>query len=109
MRRIPRAEVPHVRIEFEGQALLVPAGDTVAAALLGADQWRFRSTPVSGAARGPFCMMGVCFDCLVEIDGVANRQACMVEVRDGMRVNIQQGASDIGAPGFACDEKPSPP
>jgi predicted molibdopterin-dependent oxidoreductase YjgC len=40
-------------------------------------------------------MMGVCFDCLVEIDGVANRQACMIEVRDGMRVKRQLGASDI--------------
>jgi predicted molibdopterin-dependent oxidoreductase YjgC len=41
-------------------------------------------------------MMGVCFECLVEIDGVANRQACMTEVRDGMRIKRQSGANDIG-------------
>lgn len=95
MRRLPRDDDPQVRMEFEGQPLLAYPGDTVAAALLAGNHWNFRTTPVSGAARGPFCMMGVCFDCLVEIDGVANRQACMIEVRDGMRVKRQLGASDI--------------
>ncbi len=98
-----------MRIEFEGQVLLARAGDTVAAALLAGHHWCFRTTPVSGAARGPFCMMGVCFDCLVEIDGVANRQACMTEVRDGMRVKRQQGASDIGPNLFADGDQESAP
>ena len=39
-----------------------------------------------GAPRGLFCGMGVCFDCLVPIDGVADRRACMTPIRDGMRV-----------------------
>jgi predicted molibdopterin-dependent oxidoreductase YjgC len=93
-----------VRIEFEGQPLSARGGDTVAAALLADGHWQFRTTPVSGAARGPFCMMGVCFDCLVEIDGVANRQACMVEVREGMRVRRQRGAVDLGADDSAIDD-----
>ena len=109
MRRIARDDATPVRIEFEGQALLAQLGDTVAAALLAGNHWRFRTTPVSGAARGPFCMMGVCFDCLVEIDGVANRQACMTEVRDGMRVKRQQGASDIGPNLFADGDQESAP
>ncbi len=111
MRRIPRAAAPQVRIEFEGQPLLAHTGDSVAAALLAGNHWDFRSTPVSGASRGPFCMMGVCFDCLVEIDGVANRQACMTEVRDGMRVKRQLGASDIdiGVGLFADDAQETPP
>ena len=96
MRRIPRHDTAQVHIEFEGQSLRAQRGDSVAAALLAGNHWCFRTTPVSGAARGPFCMMGMCFDCLVEIDGVANRQACMTEVRDGMRVKRQHGASDIG-------------
>ena len=45
-----------------------------------------RSSAVSGEPRAPYCMMGVCFECLVEIDGLANRQACMVRVRPGMQV-----------------------
>ncbi len=93
MRRIDTSTARRVMIEFEGQPLEARQGETVAAALLAANHWSFRTTPVSGAARGPFCMMGVCFDCLVEIDGMANRQACMTEVREGMRVNRQHGAA----------------
>jgi predicted molibdopterin-dependent oxidoreductase YjgC len=40
----------------------------------------------AGAPRGLFCGMGVCFDCLVTIDGIADRRACMTPIRDGMRV-----------------------
>jgi len=47
--------------------------------------------------RGPFCLMGSCFDCLVEIDGIPNRQACMVEVTEGMTVRRQAGAALLGA------------
>ncbi len=79
-------------IQFNGSSVAAHEGDTVAAALLAAGHSIFRSTPVSGNARGPYCMMGVCFDCLVEIDGHANRQACQVLVRDGMRVQAMQGA-----------------
>ena len=41
-------------------------------------------------------MMGVCFDCLVTIDGVGNRQACLVRVREGMRVEMQRGKRELG-------------
>ena len=109
MRRIQRSDVPPVHIDFEGQELLAHPGDTVAAALLAGKHWSFRTTPVSGVARGPFCMMGICFDCLVEIDGVANRQACMTEVRDGMRVKRQLGASDIGPLPFAGSDQETAP
>ena len=53
--------------------------------------WAFRTTGVSGASRGPYCMMGVCFDCLMVIDGVGSRQACLVQVREGMRIETQRG------------------
>ena len=46
---------------------------------------------MSGAPRGPFCMMGVCFECLVVIDGTGNRQACMVPLQAGMAVALQDG------------------
>ena len=100
MHKIEREEAAQITIEFDGQPVIAEQGDTVAAALLRAGQWNFRTTPVQGRARGPFCMMGICFDCLVEIDGLANRQACMTEVRAGMRVKRQQGAQDI-SPGTA--------
>lgn len=40
-------------------------------------------------------MMGVCFECLVEIDGIPNRQACMIPVREGMVVRRQKGAIGV--------------
>jgi hypothetical protein len=46
-------------------------------------------------------MMGACFDCLVEIDGVPSRQACMVEVSAGMRIRSQEGARDLPPVSFA--------
>jgi len=76
---------PQVDVWFDGTALRLPNGANLAAALLAAGIQNFRNTPVSGAPRGPFCMMGACFDCLVEIDGVV-RQACMLEVSDGLHI-----------------------
>ena len=89
------ATVELVTIRFDGEALRVPAGINVAAALLTRGVRDFRSTAVSGSSRAPFCMMGVCFECLVEIDGVPARQSCLIPVRDGMDVRRQEGAIDI--------------
>ena len=86
---------PSVKLRFNGDTLTAKAGDTVAAALLAAGQFTFRKTAVSGSDRGPFCMMGACFDCLVEIDGEPNRQACMTLVEDGMSVRPMTGARPL--------------
>jgi D-hydroxyproline dehydrogenase subunit gamma len=85
-----------VEFDFEGQTVTAQAGDTVAAALLGADVTVFRATPEKDRPRGPFCMMGVCFDCLMVIDGAPNTQACQVIVTPGMKVARQKGAAVIG-------------
>ena len=61
-----------VRIVFEGEEITAAAGQSLAAALLAAGVRHFRTTPVGGVPRGPYCMMGVCFDCLVVVDGLAN-------------------------------------
>ena len=80
-----------VEISLNGQQVRVPEGVNVAAALL-LQSAVCRTTVVSKALRGPFCMMGVCFDCLVEIDGIANQQSCQKLVEQGMRVVFQEGA-----------------
>jgi predicted molibdopterin-dependent oxidoreductase YjgC len=77
---------------FEGRPLRFRPGETVAGALMAAGVTAFRETPVSGAARGPWCLMGACFDCLVSIDGQDNQRACMVAARAGMKVRRQIGA-----------------
>ena len=88
-RRAP-VSVP-VTIWFEGEEVQAEQGESLAAALLAAGVSVFRHTAVNGAARAPFCMICNCFDCLVEIDGVPNRQGCLTAVRDGMAVRRQRG------------------
>lgn len=91
-----RRSTGRVRFTFEGQSLEALEGDTVAAAVLSSNAGFTRTTPVSGTRRAPYCMMGVCFECLVTIDGTGNRQACMVPVEEGMRIETQHGRREIG-------------
>ena len=89
----PAATVaPRIAVEVEGRTILVPEGASAAAAVLAAGLSSIRDTPAGHSARGPYCMMGVCFDCLAEIDGVPNRQSCMIAARPGMRIRRQRGA-----------------
>jgi hypothetical protein len=81
-----------VSITIGTRQCTVPAGISVAAAMLLSGERAVRATPVTGTARGPYCFMGACFDCLVEIDGVPNRQGCLVLVRDGMQIVKPRGA-----------------
>ena len=87
-----RPESGAVVFLFEGREIHAREGDSVAAALLAAGVFATRTTPVGGAPRGPYCMMGACFDCLAEVDGVGGVQTCLVPVRAGMRVARQEGA-----------------
>ena len=95
-RRLHERPTSPVEITIDGRRAIVDGNDSVAAALFAAGHLACRVTPVSGAARGPYCMMGVCFDCLVTIDGVPNQQACLTNVRQGMNVESQRGARPIG-------------
>jgi D-hydroxyproline dehydrogenase subunit gamma len=99
----PGAAVP-VHFTFDGVALKARSGDTVAAALIAAGHDICRATPVSGAPRAPYCLMGVCFECLVSIDGVGNRQACLVPVQEGMHVQTQRGKRSMSEGASAAME-----
>lgn len=79
-------------IIVDGKSVEVDATASVATALLGAGMTAVRRSVVGNEPRGPYCLMGICFECLVTIDGVQNRQACMVPVRDGMTISSQSGA-----------------
>lgn len=98
-RRLPDLEGAMVGFTIDGRAATARAGDTVAAALLGAGIDACRTTPVSGAPRAPYCMMGVCFECLVTIDGVGNRQGCLVALAAGMAVETQRGGRSLPSDG----------
>lgn len=89
-------EAAPVGVTIDGEAFTAREGDSVAAALLAAGRTHCRTTPVSGAPRAPYCMMGVCFDCLVTVDGVGNRQGCLVRVAEGMAIETQRGKRELG-------------
>ncbi|PHR24468.1 MAG: sarcosine oxidase subunit alpha [Desulfotalea sp.] len=90
----PLATVDTVTITFEGETCVVPAGVTVAAAILGHTNDHICKSAAAGEKRTPYCLMGVCFECLVEIDGLYNRQACLEPVYEGMNVKRQNEVID---------------
>lgn len=87
-----------VHILVDGDTVATPGGISVAAALLALSGNPTRKTG-KGSDRTAYCMMGVCFDCLVEIDGKPNTQACMTLIRDGMVVNHQIGLRSLSEGG----------
>lgn len=95
-KRVLEGTAPTVRITVDGRGVEAREGESVAAALLAAGIVACRTTPVSGAPRAPYCMMGACFECLVAIDGVGSRQACLVSVKDGMAIATQRGKREVG-------------
>jgi sarcosine oxidase subunit alpha len=94
---MPRSSSAAVTISADGRSVRVPAGVTVAAALLGLGVSAFRRS-VSGEPRAPLCGMGTCFECRVTIDGVAHRRACLVTVVDGMHVTTAATAGEERQP-----------
>ncbi len=75
-----------VTFYVDGKVVEVPATMSVAGALLVSGHISFRRTPVTGSTRGPWCLMGSCYDCLVNSDGVSGCQACATPVHEGMRI-----------------------
>jgi predicted molibdopterin-dependent oxidoreductase YjgC len=90
---------PLIRLTFDGVGLRAVAGQTVAAALMAAGRRAWRLTSRRGEPRGLFCGMGVCYDCLVRVDGRPNVRACLAPVAEGMRVETQHGAGAWEVPG----------
>src|SRR3954451_16113138 len=99
--RLNPPEAGTVNLSVDGNPVTAFAGDSLPAGLLAAGIVACRTTPVSGAPRAPYCMMGVCFECLVTIDGVGNRQGCLIAIEEGMRVETQKGARAVAVDGRA--------
>lgn len=95
-RRLPDGHGEKAVVTIDGRVVEARIGDTVAAAMLANGYAVCRTTAVTGSNRGPYCMMGVCFDCLVVVDGVGSRQGCLIPVRDGMRIDLQKGRREAG-------------
>ncbi len=82
-----------VKIILDGVETEVAAGISVAAAVLGHQHDKaFHHNTMDASPRSPYCLMGVCFECMLEIDNVPNVQSCLVTVKDQMIVNRQTQA-----------------
>ena len=94
-----RLHDPHqrtIRVTIDGRPVTAGAGDSVAAVLIAENVKVTRVSAVSGAPRAPYCMMGVCFECLVTIDGTGNRQGCLVQVAEGMAIETLTTRREAG-------------
>jgi D-hydroxyproline dehydrogenase subunit gamma len=89
----PGAEA--LMIDIDGVPATAEPGESVAAVLLRQTEGWSRLTPVTQSKRAPYCMMGVCFDCLAVVDGIPSVQTCMKAVCAGMRVARQMGKRRI--------------
>jgi hypothetical protein len=80
-----------IEIIVDGHALRAFQGESVAAALLAAGKRELRTTSRRGQPRGLYCGIGICFDCVMTIDGQPSVRACQTQVRPGMRIETQSG------------------
>lgn len=90
-KQLPANQEETVNVFLNGQSIQVQKGNSVAAVALSQNLGYTRTTAVSGSKRAPFCMMGVCYDCLMVINGVSNQRACSTLVQEGMQIDTQQG------------------
>ena len=82
-------------IEVDGEKLTAYEGETIAAVLLAAGKRTFRTTPVRNQPRGVYCGIGLCYECMMTIDGVPNTRACQTPASPGCRVETQEGLGEL--------------
>ncbi|MCH4089764.1 (2Fe-2S)-binding protein [Acetobacter sp.] len=97
--RSPFAPPTNIRVMVDGQTVLALAGESVAAILL-----RTCDGPTghdhAGRPRAPYCMMGICFECVAIVDGAASVRTCLIPARDGMNIQRQNGPYPL--PDISC-------
>jgi len=89
-------------ITLDGEPFAGTEGQTIAGMLLAARRPSWRTTSAGSAPRGVFCGIGVCFDCLVTVNGARDVRACLRRAADGDVVRTQHdplpaAATDAGA------------
>jgi aerobic-type carbon monoxide dehydrogenase small subunit (CoxS/CutS family) len=79
---------------FDGAAVEGREGEPIAAALFAAGYRVLRTMPRFGGARGGYCMIGRCTDCMVVVNGIPNVPACLTSVTSGLDVRTQRGLGE---------------
>lgn len=85
-----------VTIQYNGKPIEAIEGEPIGAALMAAGIRSFRLTAKRQEPRGMFCAIGRCTDCMMVVDGVPNTRTCVTPVRDGMKVERQNGLGQWG-------------
>ncbi|GAB3458343.1 (2Fe-2S)-binding protein [Actinophytocola sediminis] len=80
-----------ITFTFAGKEITAEPGQSIGAALLAAGHRSWRTTRHHGAPRGLFCGIGICFDCLVTVNGRPNQLACVTDANDGDQVDPPDG------------------
>lgn len=100
--RVPRdrdavqpRESQTLTVSIDGTSLAGSEGQTIAGVLLGSGQLGWRTTSIGGRPRGVFCGIGVCFDCIAEVNGERDVRLCQRRARDGDVVHSQQDALPV--------------
>ncbi len=86
--RVERRE--ELTLLVNGRQIKAYAGETVLVALLAAGIKKFKQSSVLKEDRGPLCGMGVCYECLVTINGIPDQRACLIEVKNGMEITLDE-------------------
>jgi hypothetical protein len=92
-----------INLLVDGEVIRAYIGETIAGALTAEGRRVFRHTARTGAPRGVFCGIGICFDCQVAVEGMGWVRSCMVSVQPGMRVSLLEGEASGRRGGSATD------
>lgn len=84
-------DVRKVTLYYNGEPIEAVEGEPIASALINAGIKAFRTTAKKHEPRGIFCAIGRCTDCMMIVDGIPNTRTCVTKVKDGMRVEKQEG------------------
>jgi predicted molibdopterin-dependent oxidoreductase YjgC len=76
-------EPGHSTITIDGMPVPARPGQSVGAALTAAGIRSWRTTRRHARPRGLFCGIGVCYDCLLTINGLPDQRACLAPAEDG--------------------------
>lgn len=84
----PRPSAP-LTVTIDGSPVAGVVGQTLGGVLLGAGHLSWRTTSAAGRPRGAFCGIGVCFDCIAEVNGERDVRLCQRRAADGDAIRSQ--------------------
>ena len=84
-----------IEVILNGESITSREGQSVGALLLEHERRATRTTRHYARPRGMFCGIGICFDCLITINGVTNQRACVTNVEEGMTIQTQEGSGTL--------------